>query len=92
MDIQAAFYLYVAKQVYGQDFHFIHCFVEKDPPYAVRLMRINKQSIENAMKEILPALVNFKESIETNKWPKYGNQIESLNIIKFNDSESEELF
>jgi len=93
-DIQAAFYLYVANQVYGQNFDFIHCFIEDAPPYGVRLRRINKQSIENAMKEILPHLVDYKECLETNKWPKYTNEIKSLNIIKYNNEEtiSEELF
>lgn len=87
-DIQAAFYMYVMKQYTGKYHEFVHVFVEKEAPHGVRVMKINEQSIENAMKQILPLIHQYAQCVEKNEWPGYCDVMEEMNIRRFVEEEA----
>lgn len=91
-DIQAAFYLYVLEQEFNKKFDFIHIFVEKDAPFGVRLMRINSKSIDNALKDILPALADYKKCLDNENFPSFdADKIEDINVFRFDNSDWSEV-
>src|SRR6185312_6098545 len=68
-DMQAALTKWGAKEVLGidmADFSFV--FVEKDPPYCVDVLVLDKEDIQSAENDLRTALRTLKFCLETGDW------------------------
>lgn len=68
--VQAAMVRMVARQVMDGEFGaFFFCFVEKTPPYDVRLVELREQDMDLGEKQVRSALARMAECIRLWKWP-----------------------
>jgi len=79
--VQSAFYFDGHKQAFGQapeGFAFIA--VEKEPPYAVAVYYMTKQTYNLGRKEYRQDLNVYAKCIQTNEWPAYGDDFMPLEL------------
>lgn len=74
--VQAAFYPDIAG--IDQDFPFVA--VEKSPPYAVAVYRLNKSDVDLGRYLYLKALERLSECKISKSWPAYSENIETLTL------------
>lgn len=75
-----AFYKMVmeANNLIVNDFVFI--VIEKDPPFEVRLCKIDKEWVDDATTKIKEMLDLFSKCLTTDTWPGYSTEIEELKL------------
>jgi len=78
---QSAWYVDVLKQSTGDDYLFVHIFVESKPPYGVRTFFLNDATLEFAREQYYPLLPDYKESLVTGEWPCYPQNLEDLTLV-----------
>jgi hypothetical protein len=79
--IQAAFYLDGMSQLMEEshtDFYFLA--VEKVNPYAFGIYRLSDEAVEQGRKEYKQLLVTYKECEEQQRWPGYGEALQSISL------------
>jgi exodeoxyribonuclease VIII len=79
--IQAAFYALGFEAITGEalrDFAFIS--VEKHPPYAVAVYRLDDAAIAHGAKLVRQALRTYAGCLERNYWPAYSESIETVSL------------
>ncbi len=70
--IQAAIVRMVSNQVMGDGFEFgsfFFCFIEKAPPYDVRIAELRSEDMDIGEKQVRAALPRIEECIARNEWP-----------------------
>jgi hypothetical protein len=76
--------------VIGMDMRsFTLIFIEKQPPWAVRDVRVSERDIEMGAKENRIALRIFAKCIKENRWPGPGEGNEGNELIKLSDRKHE---
>ena len=79
-DIQARWYVNGVAEVTGKWCDFIFIAQEKKPPYAYRIYQASQQMLDAGSEKIRPILPVWKECIETDNWPGYGDELVSLDL------------
>lgn len=79
--VQDAFYTDGAR-ICGMDAQrFFFICIEKDPPYAVAIYRLNVDEFQRVGREIYRRdLLKYKECIESGNWPGYAEEIRDLEM------------
>lgn len=80
--VQAAFYLDGARAAFSRTpftalppDHFVFVVVEKTPPHAVAVYRLDDDAIEIGRREYQRDLATAAECLRTGEWPAYGDTI-----------------
>lgn len=82
-DVQAAWYLDVAKADGIEISNFIFVAVEKNPPYAVGLYELDAESIEIGRTKYQKGLSIYRHCVKTGEWPSYSPDIITLQLPKW---------
>lgn len=56
---------------------FSFCFVEKDPPYSVRIVTLKECDLDRGMKQNRFAIRQFADCLDKNEWPGPGDNNEA---------------
>lgn len=78
--VQCAFYLDVAKSSGLSVDNFIFIAVEKEYPYAVATYQLDLDSIEAGRTEYTRQLDLYKNCLELDSWPAYGQTLETISL------------
>jgi len=82
-EMQAAWYIDLAQTV-GLDVDgFVFVFQEKAPPYAVSVVRLDDAAMETGRAENAAAIRLYAACIETDTWPGYADQIETIALPRW---------
>lgn len=88
---QADMYL-GAMQAHGKTFdHFVDIFVEKEPPHAVCVYRIEDEVLEKAHEVHIRRMKLWKQCEESGVWPGYEDAVQSIRISDFAMREMQEI-
>lgn len=68
-DLQAAWYLDMARQLGHPAPYFCFIFQMKEPPYSVTVARLLEDDLDAARFRIREALQRFRDCTESNRWP-----------------------
>lgn len=82
--IQAAIVRKVAREVMGKDWQwggFAFVFVEKTPPYDVRILQLRDEDIDLGERQVNRALLTFEQCIERMEWPGEEGFERSIDFI-----------
>jgi hypothetical protein len=60
--------------------HFVNIAVEKEPPYAVALYRIDEDSILRGANQLKQLKALYAECLKTNTWPAYGDKVRDISL------------
>lgn len=60
--------------------HFVICAVEKQPPYAVAVYRLDDAAIEAGQKQLRPLIERFAQCQRTGIWPAYSDQVQDITL------------
>jgi hypothetical protein len=77
-DFQAAYYAKAAEVAFGKKFDFIFAAVERKPPYAVDLFRVDEEMMEESMAKCIAALRLYKTCSSLNQWPNREPMVRRL--------------
>lgn len=80
---QAAWYLWGAQQVGLKADRFLFIAVDKEPPYCVRVVELDKETLDYAHKKNTQALKLYKKCLKENNWPGYPEKIETASLPSF---------
>jgi hypothetical protein len=81
---QAAYYLSGASKVVGRPItSFIFVAIEKEPPFALALYRLQDAAVERGRLEIDQALDRLAECQKTGAWPAYPEEIQDIALPSF---------
>lgn len=79
--LQAAAYSAGYEAITGEPLRdFLFLSVEKAPPYAVGLYRLEDQALEVGRRQYREALRRWAECLERDHWPAYSDHIESISV------------
>lgn len=73
-DLQAAFYVWGVKMVFGVDANFRFVVQENYPPYALSVIALGPAAMMLAQKKLLHAIDLWRECVTTDTWPGYPTQ------------------
>jgi len=82
--IQAGVVRMVAREVMGDGFEFgsfFFCFVEKSPPYDVRIVELRDVDMDLGEQQVRKALTNLEWCIKNNHWYGHEGPEQSINPI-----------
>lgn len=82
-DVQAAYYLDLARDCGHEKEGFVYIVVEKEPPYAVAVYQLDLESIEAGRKQYKKNLQLLAECIEFDEWPAYSSEVEIISLPKW---------
>lgn len=82
-DVQAAFYLDLAKSCGMEKEVFVFLVVEKEPPYAVAVYQLDAESVEAGRQQYLKNLQLLAECMQFDEWPAYSSEVEVLSLPKW---------
>lgn len=63
--------------------HFINIAVEKEPPYAVAVYRLDEAAMEAGLVTLRPLLDRYAECLATDTWPGYPTDIQDIAIPSY---------
>jgi exodeoxyribonuclease VIII len=79
--MQCLFYLSLMESYDpSKTYEFIFCFVEKEPPYGVRFVKIHPASLLNYANLLEGTLRNLSKCIDNNVFPAYDNAVDIIDI------------
>jgi exodeoxyribonuclease VIII len=81
--IQDAWYSDIYNDLTGEAPFFIFLVVERKPPYAVRVFKINNEGRQCAREKYKRALERFAHCKETGEWPAYPEEIELIQLPRW---------
>jgi hypothetical protein len=81
-DIKAAFYIRAVRAAFGVDIDpvFRWVAIEPTPPYAMSVHVLSPQALRNAHASVDLAVTLWKECLETDTWPAYGQQVNVVEL------------
>ncbi|MCM1329975.1 MAG: PD-(D/E)XK nuclease-like domain-containing protein [Ruminococcus sp.] len=79
--MQAAMYLEGVKAVTGKDCEFVFIVIEKEPPYAVNIIKADKNVIERGYNEFRRLLGIYHECKESGDWYGYLGKLNIINTL-----------
>lgn len=80
-EVQAAFYLDGIEAATGKrPKNFVFIAVEKKPPYAVGVYVLDAETLEIGLGLYREDLATYTECAKANKWPGYGDKIQTINL------------
>ena len=82
-DVQAAYYLDLARDCGQAKEGFVFIVVEKEPPYAVAVYQLDLESIEAGRRQYQKNLQMLSECIEFDEWPAYSSEVEVISLPKW---------
>lgn len=88
---QAAFYLRVAKLLNLDRHAFVLIFVEKSPPFAVAVYEVDPMAVDFGERLIARDLQVLRNCMESNQWPAYSQDIETLGLPAWAQKQAEQL-
>lgn len=59
---------------------FIFVFVEKSPPYCVRVAQIEDVAVTLARTEMVPVMKRLAQAFSSREWPSYSDGVESVSL------------
>lgn len=89
---QAAWYLEALRSQGEAAQHFVFIAVEKTPPYAVGLYRLNDDTLRLSKQENDRLLAIYSECSRTDSWPGYTQGIEDITIPDYATNSMEEMY
>lgn len=78
--IQAAFYFRAAAAAELDMQHFVFLAVEKEPPYAVAVYRLDTEAVELGKKHVNNLLNVYDYCLSTNRWPSFADKIQDIGM------------
>lgn len=79
--VQAAYYTSVARWAFGKQFdNFVFICLENEAPYGIAIYRIDEGAMDLGHSFFTTQLAKLKHCIETNKFPSYPAQIQSISV------------
>ena len=78
---QSAWYVDVMKWQTGDDYLFIHVFMETKPPWGVRAFFLNEATLDMARTEYYHLLPEYQKCVENDYWPSYPTGLEDLSLV-----------
>ena len=89
-DFSAAYYKRVFEQATGQDFPLYGwVFVEKKPPYGIRLVAVDADSLKAGQDDVAWCLDQLKRAIDTDHWPQYKQEFSTIKLPEWFKGESD---
>ena len=83
-EIQAAHYRETHRLATGEyPRDFIHVLVEKEPPYAVSVVRLDAQFLDAGHQRLETAIARYRHATETGEWPGYPTSIQTIEPIPY---------
>lgn len=79
-DLQAAYYLDIAKVLGLNKEIFIFIAVEKKPPFAVATWQLTEEGIATGRSKYRRLLTRYMECVSSEKWPGYSSNIEFIDL------------
>lgn len=90
---QAAWYLAGYRALHpGSDPAFLFAFVEREPPYLVRVVELDEQALDLGAELNRRALRTYAECTATGRWPGHTSEIELVSLPAWASGRLEELF
>lgn len=82
--VQAGFMRMVVREVLGADAFssFTFVFVEKTPPYDVRVMQLKDTDIDRGEQQARRGLSVLRECLQRNEWPGYDGFVQQMAYIE----------
>ena len=81
--LQAAWY---CKLTGAKEFYFIA--VEKEPPYAFAIYRLDEEGLELGRKLMTSACLTYRECNNFGAWPSYSSEVQTISLPKWANSDS----
>jgi hypothetical protein len=78
-DIQAAFYVRLAKAAFGVEPVFRWVAIEPDPPYALSVHVLSPAAMQSAQEKVDLAIDLWRECLRTGEWPAYA---QTVNVVE----------
>lgn len=69
--------------------HFVLIAFEKEPPYAVKLYRLNDEASELAQRQRRGIMARYADCLNSGCWPAYGQNLEDIGIPSYAKREIE---
>lgn len=83
-EVQAAHYREVQRLATGEyPRDFIHVLVEKEPPYAVSVVRLDAEFIDAGHQRLEAAIARYKHATETGEWAGYPQHIHTIEPMPY---------
>lgn len=80
-DMQAAFYAMGFEAITGEPLNdFVFIVVEKAPPYAVGMYRLDESALAQGARDVRRALDIAAQCMERDHWPAYSESIEPITL------------
>ena len=67
----------------GEKFKFAHIFYESKPPYGLRIVVLNEDSLQKAREQYYPLLPDYAKCKQTGYWPGYTQNIDEIALPAF---------
>lgn len=77
---QGALYLEGAEKIELEACHFVNIAVEKEPPYAVALYRLDEDTILRGANQLHLLKARYAECLRTNTWPAYSDKVRDISL------------
>lgn len=90
-DVQAAYYLDLARDCGHPKEGFVFIVVEKEAPYAVAVYQLDLESIEAGRRQYKRNLQILSECLEFDEWPAYSSEVEVISLPKWKLNQIEEV-
>jgi len=72
-----------AEAVTGKEFKVIFVFIEKEPPYGIRIVNLDSNAQIHGEKIFDRNLRGYKDCLKNNYWPGYPNIVETVGLPKW---------
>lgn len=82
-DVQAAYYLDLAKLCGMEKEAFVYIVVEKEAPFAVAVYQLDTESVEAGRVQYKRNLGMIAECLNWNEWPAYSSEVEVISLPKW---------
>lgn len=70
--------------------HFVIIAVEKDPPYAVAVYRLDEGTIDAGAQQVAKLIPRYRECLATDTWPGYGDGVQDIALPAYAWSQIDE--
>lgn len=81
--IQGAFYLQGLNELMPAERKWLLIFIEKSPPYGVRVIEVELAAMELGRRRIRKYLQMYRECTDTGIWPGYGSGVEVVGVPEY---------
>ena len=90
-DVQASHYMETYRLATGERPRgFIHVLVEKEPPHAVSVARLDPEFLDLGERRLERAIARYQHAIDTGQWPGYPEHIHTIEPLPYMTYQEEE--